>query len=141
VVLRRLLRSWQRRPASPDETTNTKRGDPRVMHYFECRWYGKWGAFDARLADLSVSGCYIVNRRTTPSAGETVEIDVIRTAKEPLALSAEVVSAEPGVGFGVRFAGLDDRLREQIEALMAEAQSSNRRASHGPAGVDGDLTP
>jgi hypothetical protein len=120
--------------------THTKRGDPRVTHYFECRWYGKWGASDARLNDLSVSGCYIVNRRTTPSVGEIIEIDVVRTAKEPLALSGEVVAPEPGIGFGVRFSGLDDGIREQLEALMAEAQSSNRRASHGPAGADGDLT-
>jgi hypothetical protein len=145
VVLRRLLRSWQRRrfPAgdSPDRTTNNQRGDPRVPHYFECRWYGKWGGFDARLSDLSVSGCYIVNRLTTPSIGEIVEIDLISTAKEPLALSGEVVGAEPGIGFGVRFAALEPDMREQIQALMAEAQSSNRRASLGPAGVDGDLTP
>jgi hypothetical protein len=118
----------RRSPALPDETTNYQRGDPRVAHYFECRWFGKWGAFDTRLNDLSVSGCYIVNPRTTPSVGEIVEIDVIRTAKEPLALSGEVVSAEPGIGFGVRFAGLDDKVREQIEALMAEAHSSNQRA-------------
>ena len=130
VHLRRLLRSWQRRrfPAGDDRPTNNVRGDPRVTHYFDCRWYGKWGAFDARLNDLSVSGCYIVNRLTTPSIGEIVEIDVIRTAKEPLALSGEVVGAEPGIGFGIRFAGLDDNLREQIETLMAEAHSSNRIA-------------
>jgi hypothetical protein len=131
VDLRGLLRSWQRRrsPAGdiPDNT-NKQRGDPRVTHYFECRWFGKWGAFDARLSDLSVSGCYIVNRRTTPSIGEIVEIDVVRTAKEPLPLAGEVVSTEPGIGFGVRFAGVDDNLRQQIETLMAEAQSSNRRA-------------
>ena len=145
MVLRRLLRSWQRRRFlggdTPDGTTNKQRGDPRVPYYFECRWYGRWGAFDARLGDLSVSGCYVVNRRTTPSVGEVVDIEVVRTAKEPLALSGEVVSTEPGIGFGVRFAGLDDEIRKQIQALMAEAQSSNRRASHGPAGVDGDLNP
>ena len=90
--------------------------------------FGKWGAFDARLNDLSVSGCYILNQRATPSVGEIVEIDLVRTAKEPLALSGEVVGAEPGIGFGVRFAGVDDDIREQIQSLMAEAQSSNRRA-------------
>jgi PilZ domain len=128
VVLRRLLRSLQRRsPAIPDETKHP-RGDPRVAHYFECRWFGKRGAFDTRLGDLSVSGCFIVNPRATPSVGEIIEIDLIRTAKEPLALSGEVVAPEPGIGFGVRFAGLDDKVREQIEALMAEAHSSNRRA-------------
>lgn len=128
VDLRGLLRSWQRRPAGDIPDSTSQRGDPRVTYYFECRWYGKWGAFDARLNDLSVSGCYIVNRRTTPSVGEVVEIDLVRTAKEPLALSGEVVSTEPGIGFGVRFAGLDDNIREQIETLMAEAHSSNRRA-------------
>jgi hypothetical protein len=131
VDLRRLLRSWQRgRVLASDisDSTNQQRGDPRVTHYFECRWFGKWGAFDARLNDLSVSGCYIVNRRTTPSVGELVEIDLVRTAKDPLPLSGEVVSTEPGIGFGVRFAGVDDNLRQQLETLMAEAQSSNRRA-------------
>ena len=129
VDLRGLLRSWQRRSAgdTPD-STNKPRGDPRVTHYFECRWFGKWGAFDARLNDLSVSGCYIVNRRTTPSIGEIVEIDVVRTAKDPLPLSGEVVSTEPGIGFAVRFAGVDDNLRQQLETLMAEGDSSNRRA-------------
>jgi len=131
VDLRGLLRSWQRRRSPVDDipdNTNNQRGDPRVTHYFECRWFGKWGAFDARLSDLSVSGCYIVNRQTTPSIGEIVEIDVVRTAKEPLPLAGEVVSTEPGIGFGVRFAGVDDNLRQQIETLMAEGHSSNQRA-------------
>jgi hypothetical protein len=129
VDLRGWLRSWQRRSArdTPD-SINQPRGDPRVTHYFECRWFGKWGAFDARLNDLSVSGCYIVNRRTTPSVGEIVEIDVVRTAQDPLPLSGEVVSTEPGIGFGVRFAGVDDNLRQQLESLMAEGDSSNQRA-------------
>jgi hypothetical protein len=129
VDLRGLLGSWKRRPASDiSDSTNPHRGDPRVTHYFECRWFGKWGAFDARLNDLSVSGCYIVNRRNTPSVGEVVEIDLVRTAKEPLPLAGEVVSTEPGIGFAVRFAGVDDNLRQQLEALMAEGDSSNRRA-------------
>ena len=79
------------------DNTNKQRGDPRVTHYFDAAWFGA-GAFDARLSDLSVSGCYIVNRRTTPSIGEIVEIDVVRTAKEPLPLAGEVVSTEPGIG-------------------------------------------
>jgi hypothetical protein len=104
-----------------------QRRDPRVIHFFDCRWFGKWGATDARLDDLSVSGCHVVNRFSTPSLGETVEIDVVRTAAEPLLLSGEVVHVERGVGFSVRFSEVDADTRAQIKELMDLAESSNRR--------------
>ena len=111
--------------------TSDRRDHPRVLHYFDCRWFSKWGATDARLNDLSASGCHVVNRFTTPSVGDQVDIEVIRTTGEPLALSGEVVSVERGVGFGVRFGEIEADTRDQIEALIAGAHSSNRRAS-GP---------
>ena len=109
--------------------TNDRRSHPRVMHYFDCRWFGKWGVTDARLNNLSASGCYIVNRFTTPSVGEIVDIEVIRIAEEPLVLSGEVVDVERGVGFGVRFGEIEAGTRDQIEALIGAAHASNRRAS------------
>ncbi len=109
--------------------SNDQRSGPRVLHYFDCRWFGKWGSIEARLSDLSASGCRIVNRLTSPSVGEVVEIEIIRTAAEPLALSGEVVNVDRGVGFGVRFVGLEDDACDHIEALVAEAQTSNRRVS------------
>ena len=111
--------------------SGNKRTAPRVSHYFDCRWFGKWGTTEARLDNLSVSGCHIVNRFTTPSIGEVVEIEVISTSREPLVLSGEVVQVERGAGFAVRFAEADDNTREGIEALMAEAESSNRRVTGG----------
>ena len=106
-----------------------QRRDPRVIHYFDCRWFGKWGATDARLDDLSISGCHVVNRFSTPSMGDTVEIDVVRTAQEPLALFGEVVHVERGVGFSVRFGDIDADTRAQIKELMESAESSNRRVA------------
>jgi hypothetical protein len=107
--------------------TNNRRGDPRILHYFDCRWYGKWGVTDARLDDLSVSGCHIVNRFTTPDVGEVIEIEVISTSREPLLLAGEVVQVERGAGFAVRFAEIDDNTREGIQTLLTEAEASNRR--------------
>ena len=111
------------------EEMSEQRRDPRVIHYFECRWFGKWGATDARLDDLSVSGCHVVNRFSTPSFGEMVEIEIVRTAQEPLTLSGEVVHVERGVGFSVRFGEVDADARAQIKDLMESAESSNRRVA------------
>lgn len=104
-----------------------RRTDPRIRHYFDCRWYGKWGGTDARLDDLSAGGCHVVNRFTTPSMGEIVEIEIIGATSEPLALSGEVVDVERGVGFAVRFGELDADTRDQIQALLTAAEASNRR--------------
>lgn len=109
--------------------SNNRRSDPRVPHYFDCRWYGKWGGTDARLDDLSVGGCHIVNRFSTPSAGETVDIEIIGATAEPLALAGEVVDVQRGVGFAVRFGELDEDTRAQVDALISGAESSNRRSS------------
>ena len=106
-----------------------QRRDPRVNHIFDCRWFGKWGANDARIDDLSVSGCHIVNRFSTPNAGEIVEIDIVRLAGEPLTVSGEVVNSVRGVGFSVRFSGVDADTLAQIKDLMESAESSNRRVA------------
>jgi hypothetical protein len=108
--------------------TDDRRSHPRVSHAFDCRWFGKWGATDAELDDLSATGCHVVCRLTTPSIGDSVDIEVLRTTKEPLALSGEVIQVERGVGFSVRFVELEAEIRDQIESLIAEARLSNRRA-------------
>lgn len=107
--------------------TNDRRSHPRVTHQFDCRWFGKWGTTEARLNDLSAMGCYVVGRLTTPSVGEIVDIELIHTTKEPLLLCGEVVQAERGIGFSVRFVELKTETRDQIERLMTEARLSNRR--------------
>jgi len=107
--------------------TNDKRIHPRVSHHFDCRWSGRWGTTEARLEDLSATGCYIVSRLTTPSVGEIVDIGLIRSTKEPLPLSGEVVQVERGVGFSLRFVELNTETRDEIESLIAEARDSNRR--------------
>ena len=126
----RLVSGWKDNGVLPiEKAMSESRRDPRVNHYFDCRWFGKWGATDARLDDLSVSGCHVVNRFSTPSMGETVEIDVVRTAADPLLLSGEVVHVERGVGFSVRFGEVNADIRAQIAALMESAESSNRRVA------------
>jgi hypothetical protein len=107
--------------------SNERRIDPRVNHYFDCRWHGQWGTTDARLNDLSSTGCHVVNRFTTPAVGEIVEIEILGTAQGPITLSGEVMSVERGIGFGVKFSDLDDDARARIEALMDAAEQSNRR--------------
>jgi PilZ domain-containing protein len=109
--------------------TSDRRDNPRVNHYFECRWFGQWGATDARVQDLSATGCYIVNRSSSPSVGETVEIDVMPVGVAPLALSGTVVDVQRGVGFAVHFAEVGPVARERIKTLMETADSSNRRAT------------
>jgi hypothetical protein len=109
--------------------SSDRRDNPRINHYFDCRWFGQWGATDARVNDLSATGCYIVNRFSSPAVGETIEIDIMPAGMEPLALSGTVVEVHRGVGFAVHFAEVSDDLRQRIATLMETADSSNRRVT------------
>ena len=71
--------------------------------------------------DISTTGVFIETRgEFAPGAELNLLIGDARRSKV-LRVSAEVVRAQPGVGFGARFvlhsAGSDDRVREFVERL------------------------
>ena len=52
--------------------TNGREQRQRVVQYFDCTWVSQWGPMNARISNLSPSGCYIDSRFSVPAVGETV---------------------------------------------------------------------
>jgi len=95
----------------------------RVVHYFDCTWASQWGPIEARLSNISPTGCYIESRFTVPALGEIVEnITVTPNGEPPLVLHGPVIDSMRGIGFAVRFAQLDDESRARLSALLHSCQ-------------------
>jgi PilZ domain-containing protein len=91
----------------------------RVVQYFDCTWVSQWGPMNARISNLSPTGCYIDSRFSVPAVGETVEnITVTPSAENPLVLHGTVIDATRGIGFAVRFTELDEDTGERLNALL-----------------------
>jgi hypothetical protein len=91
----------------------------RVVQYFECNWLSEWGTVEARLSNLSPTGCYIDSRFAVPAVGEPVqELTVKPTAEEPIVLHGTVVDSTRGIGFAVRFGDLDPEIRRRLDDLL-----------------------
>src|SRR6266498_3374143 len=86
------------------------------------------GPFEARrdegtrvvLYNLSEGGCF-VNAADEPTLGQRTQLRIELTNEGSVAVSAEVVHAQRGFGYGVRFVGMSDsdrlRLRQILSAL------------------------
>jgi hypothetical protein len=95
----------------------------RVVHYFDCTWVSQWGPIQARLSNISPTGCYVDSRFTVPALGEIVEnITVTPNGEHPLVLHGTVIDSMRGIGFAVRFAQLEDEARERLSALLQSRQ-------------------
>ena len=126
LLLGLLLKSrWRGRPSTREGRSNAdERGKrQRVVQYFDCIWVSQWGPIQARISNLSPTGCYIVSRLSVPAVGETVEnITVTPSAEHPLVLHGTVIESTRGIGFAVRFTELDEDTRERLSALLRSRQ-------------------
>ena len=91
-----------------------RRTDLRVPLNLPARYDGLSGAHEARVDDISVSGCFI-NTRGQVNEGETINVEIQLSSGEWLPLPGNVTSYQPGIGFGVAFADLSS---EQMGRLL-----------------------
>jgi len=83
----------------------------------------------SQVADISVGGMFIDLHQTPFAAGSRITTRFALRAEEPrLALEAEVHYVQERIGMGVRFVGLEGRVRERIADFVDEA---TRRKSLG----------
>ena len=87
--------------------TQERRRARRWSTAIECSW-----TRDARITDLSTSGCYVYTRYT-PKVGDHVEFTAT-IQDQPAQLCGTVAASTQGVGFGVAF----DRLPEATTAAL-----------------------
>ncbi|MDQ3818138.1 MAG: PilZ domain-containing protein [Acidobacteriota bacterium] len=95
-----------------------RRTAPRVMVSLEAVWEGMSGKYEARVSDISLSGCFLETIGQA-SAGEAVRFRIKTPTGRWLQLGGEVIYSQFMLGFGLRFTEVcaEDRamLRQLIE--------------------------
>ena len=75
------------------------------------------GKREARISDLSEGGCYVESWAGV-GPGDTVQFEMQTPSGESLALVGEVTYAFEGMGFGLKFLDLNEKLRQRISELV-----------------------
>jgi hypothetical protein len=97
--------------------TKNRRSDERVSTNLPARWDGLSGRNEARIEDISMSGCF-VNSKGRVDVGEIVGIEIKLPSGEWLPLRGEVASYLAGTGFGVLFTFLTDDEEQALRELI-----------------------
>ena len=79
-----------------------RRQDNRVLAYLPAKWEGMSGIHEARLEDISLSGCF-VNSNGRVEINQSVTLDVEFQKGQWVRLQGEVSNYQPGIGFGLAF--------------------------------------
>ena len=79
-----------------------RRKSQRVRISLPVKWFGMTGIQEARLQDISTSGCF-VDTSARAEVGATVSLQILLPSDEWLTLKGEVTSVQPGIGFGLAF--------------------------------------
>jgi len=98
----------------PDE----RRRNQRQKVLLEARWESLSTRHEARVDDVSLSGCF-VNTYGPVTVGEEIELQILRRSGEWLALNGFVATYQHGVGFGLAFTELTEESRNQLQDLIA----------------------
>lgn len=85
---------------------------------------------EIRISDLSEGGCY-VDSIAEVFVGESLLIGILVSEGEWLELESVVAHTSRGLGFGVRFVSLDDRLRSRILSLIHRANPDVKQDPRG----------
>lgn len=85
----------------------------------ECQWEGTSPFSASRITQLGMGGCY-VDTRDVPSFSEQITLIAI-FGDGPLTLRGRVVYAQPLMGFGVEFKGVDASARARLERFLSSA--------------------
>lgn len=93
-----------------------RRKSERVRISLPVKWFGMTGIQEARLQDISVSGCF-VDTSARAEVGSIVNLQILLPSDEWLTLKGEVTSVQPGIGFGLAFNYETEFERQSIKEL------------------------
>lgn len=94
-----------------------RRKDERISLPLETHCEMLSGRHAARLADLSLGGCYVESLAQV-SVGEVVRFEIETPTGRRLPLRGEVVYHHPHLGFGVHFVNLSDLEQEMLASII-----------------------
>lgn len=95
-----------------------RRQDQRVVAHLPAKWEGMSGIHEARLEDISLSGCF-VNSNGRVEVGQVVSLLIEFQAELWIAVEGEVTNYQPGIGFGLAFKSLRAEDIEAIDELLS----------------------
>lgn len=100
-----------------------RRRDERISLPLEARCEGLSGKYTARLADVSLGGCYVESLALV-SVGEQIQFQIQLPTGRWLPLHGEVVYYQPTLGFGVRFTELSELESEMLRYIIEYGSES-----------------
>jgi hypothetical protein len=100
-----------------------KRSSGRVATNLSARWHGVSGSHEGRIEDLSPTGCF-VNTTGSVDVDEMVSLLIQLPTGAWLPLRGRVAFFHQMTGFSVAFAFEDEKLREQLNQLIASQNQS-----------------
>lgn len=97
--------------------SDERREHRRLQLVLEASWEGSGSRSLARTTDISLAGCFIDSQGEV-AVGEVVNIKLISSDGNYIAVQGEVMYLQRGVGFGVRFTKISDADRLRLDALL-----------------------
>lgn len=94
-----------------------RRVEERVPLMLELRWERLSGKYNARISDMSLSGCYVETMGQV-TVGEVIRFEVQLPTGRWMPLIGEVVYYLPAMGFGLRFRSLTETQKQLIVSLL-----------------------
>lgn len=105
-----------------------RRTQERAKLFLDARWEGLSGGYEARLTDLSSSGCFIETIAQV-ELHEQLRFEIKLPWGRWLPLQGEVVYCQANIGFAIRLTELSEMQRRQVNALFAYARAEARKST------------
>ncbi|HEX8283289.1 MAG TPA: PilZ domain-containing protein [Pyrinomonadaceae bacterium] len=99
-----------------------RRQHERINIYLKARWEGLLGFYEGTLSDISAGGCFILSESPT-TLRELIRLEIELHTGEWVKVWGEVTNQFPGVGFGVRYSGLDGENEGSFALSLGQAKS------------------
>ena len=96
-----------------------RRRNQRLKVLLEARWESLSKRHEARVDDISMSGCFVNTYGPLEIVGEPVELKIRRRSGQWLALQGYVATYQQGVGFGMAFTDLTQDQEKELQELIA----------------------
>ena len=98
-----------------------RRTNERKRILLEARWESLSSRHEARVDDVSLGGCF-VNTYVQVDLGEYINLEIQLPSGEWLPVRGQVVSHQPGVGFGMAFTSLIAKKAAVLKELLRTAK-------------------
>jgi hypothetical protein len=105
-------------------TEESQRQERRKFPRYSCdlgvevRVAGSDGGYWGTLADICLGGCYVSSFSPLPVG--TAVVLVLKSQSLEISMSGTIVTAHPGVGMGVQFAGVSTEGQAHLKSLLEE---------------------